>query len=301
MVGRQHASNEADRVVRHATWTGLVANLALMAVKLGVGWLSSSQALVADGVHSLSDLSTDIGLLIGLRFWSKPRDAEHPYGHRRLELVFAISIGLLLVATAVAIAAHATLTYGKAQPVPHAAALAVALLSICAKEALYRWTVHRGRLAKSVALTANAWHHRSDALSSVPAALSVAVILLWPELVFVDAIGAVVVAFFILQGAGAIIFPSVRKLVDTAPPESLRQAILDVAEQTEGVESAHAMRTRYLGAALSVDIHVEVDPLLTVQQGHTIAQHLEERLQDRIEEVVDVLVHVEPAPRPPKT
>jgi cation diffusion facilitator family transporter len=288
-------SLSGQREVRRVTWAGLAVNLILAALKLAAGWVGSSQAVIADAVHSLSDISTDVGVLVGLRYWSRPRDADHPYGHARIEHLVAVALGLVLAGTAVGIAYHAISTHAQQHAVrPAAVALGAAALSIAVKEGLYRWAARVARRVASPALLANAWHHRSDALSSLPALLSVAVAMLVPAWGFVDHIGAVVVAFFILQAAGKIAFPSLNKLVDTAPPAELREAILQAAQGVPGVEEAHAMRTRYLGSGVAVDLHVEVDPELSVREGHDIAERLAERLRADFERVEDVVVHVEP-------
>ena len=172
--------------IKLAAWVGLLCNVVLAAAKILAGWLSSSQAVLADGIHSLSDLVTDAALLIGVRFWSAPADDCHPYGHQRIEALVTSGIALILALAALEIG------YGAAEslraPVQHRPGI-FALLAVCAsiviKEVLYRWTLGVARKTRSQALQANAWHHRTDALSSIPATLAVVLSMLWPQLDFV--------------------------------------------------------------------------------------------------------------------
>ncbi len=181
------------------TLIGLVINVALSALKFAAGIAGNSQAVVADAVHSLSDTITDIAVLVGVKFWSKPPDECHPYGHRRIEFLVTIFIGLLLASVALGLSYNALATLHEVQTRPPGAiAFLAAVLSIFTKELLYRWTIIKGMEIKSTALIANAWHHRSDGLSSIPAAVAVAGAALVPRLSFLDHLGAIVVSMFIL-------------------------------------------------------------------------------------------------------
>jgi cation diffusion facilitator family transporter len=177
---------------------------------------------------------------------------------------------------------------------PTGIALGAALLSIVVKEGLYRWTAAEGRRLDSPALVANAWHHRSDALSSIPAAIAVAVAVINPRLAFVDRIGAVAVCVFILYAAFKIITPALAQLVDTAAPADERRRLEEIAVSVDGVRDAHALRTRYVGPKLAVDLHVVVDPELSVEQGHDIAERVRLALIEGGPKVDDVLVKIEP-------
>ena len=281
--------------VRRVTWAGLVVNTFLSALKLACGVLGNSQAVVADGVHSLSDGSTDVAILIGVRYWSKPPDADHPHGHRRIETVVTMGVGLLLAAAAVAMAWRALSTMQESHAVPPGwQALGAALLSLAVKEVLYRWTSGVGKRIKSSAVMANAWHHRSDAFSSIPAALAVAGARLKPEWYFLDHVGAVVVSVFILGAAVRITWPSLRQLADSGAPERELAMVEEIAIQTPGVQAVHAIRTRQLGSALEVDLHVLVDGHMTVQEGHAVSEDVKRRLIEQGPDIVDVVVHVEP-------
>lgn len=291
---------EHDRVpvatmVRVAAWVGLVANLVLVAVKLVAGVAGNSQAVVADAVHSATDVITDVALILGVRYWTAPADEQHPHGHRRIETLIAMSIGLLVGAVAVGIGWEAISGLGAAHyTVPGGIALAAAVLSIVVKEGLYRWTLVVARRTDSQALAANAWHHRSDALSSLPAAAAVAVAMLFPNLRFVDQVGAVVVAHFILFAAWRIVRPTLAQLIDEGAPRSQRREIEALALGVDGVVSAHALRTRFVGSALAVDLHVEVDGEMSVTDGYAIAQAVRLTLLEYGPKISDVLVQVEP-------
>lgn len=284
--------------VRRVTWVGLAANLALSALKFVAGVVGSSQAVVADAVHSLSDGITDVAILVGVRYWSRPPDDDHPHGHRRIETLVTSLIGLLLAIVALGIACNAIVTlHNKHAGSPGWIAFAAAVASILVKEILYRWTVRTGKRIKSPAVIANAWHHRSDGLSSVPTALAVGTAALSPSWSFLDHVGAVVVSLFILQAAWRIAAPAVGQLVDAGVSQADRDKIQEIALSVTGVEYVHAIRTRYIGSGVEVDLHVKVDADLTVRQGHDISEVVKDRLISEGPEVVDVVTHLEPYER----
>ena len=292
------ASNENSplkytREVRRVTVWGLVVNLALAGIKFVFGYYGRSQALIADAVHSLSDTSTDIAVLVGVGYWSAPADVDHPYGHSRIEALVSLFIGVMLGAVGVGLAYRAVATLQTPHwGVPGLSAFAAACASIAAKEALYRWTAAVSTRTKSSALAANAWHHRSDALSSVAvAALGAQVRPTWG---FLDNVAAVIVSVLILRAAWHIAWPALGQLLDTGADEAERQAIRELALGTEGVQGVHALRTRHIGSGLQIDIHIQVDPHLSVREGHAIAGAAKERLLTQGPSVIDVLIHVEP-------
>jgi cation diffusion facilitator family transporter len=288
------SSAAADRIW-FVGWIGLFTNLALAAIKMTAGVLGHSHAVVADAIHSLSDVATDVALIAGVRFWSKPADERHPHGHQRIETLVTVLIGVSLGAVALGLMWDAVVSgHDRGSLTPTPVALAAALLSIVVKEALYRWTAAEGRKVDSPALIANAWHHRSDSLSSVPAAASVAVAVVVPALAFVDRIGALVVCVFILFAAKRILAPALSELIDTGAPREDRRRLRHLALGVEGVKDAHEIRTRYVGPNLAVDLHVEVDAGLSVEEGHAIGEAVRQRLIDDGPKVADVLVHVEP-------
>ena len=209
--------------VRKVTWVGLGWNAALSVAKFVVGIVGNSQALVADAVHSTSDFVTDVVVIVGSHFWNSPPDAEHPYGHRRFETLITIGIGLAVAAVGIGIGYNAimSLLAGEASH-PETSVAVMALVSILVKEILFRYTRNAGRKIRSQVLEANAWHHRSDAFSSIPVLVAVVFAILLPQLWFADSVGALVVAFFIMHSAIEIAAPGLHQLVDRgANPEVL--------------------------------------------------------------------------------
>jgi cation diffusion facilitator family transporter len=280
--------------IRNAGWIGLSVNLVLATVKLVAGTVGHSQAVVADAIHSLSDTVTDVALILGVRYWSAPADERHPHGHRRFETLITVFIGLMVAAAAVGIGWDAVASFGKPSHPPSIIALAAALLSIGTKEALYHWTVRIGRRTGSSALVANAWHHRTDALSSIPVAIAVAVAMVDHRLAVVDQAGALVVAVFVLHAAFRIVRPALDELVDAGAPSAHRKELERLALDVDGVRAAHALRTRYIGSELAVDVHVEVDAHLSVADGFEIARRVKNDLLRRGPDVADVVVQIEP-------
>ncbi|MFO8007193.1 MAG: cation diffusion facilitator family transporter [Candidatus Brocadiia bacterium] len=281
--------------IRRVTWTGLICNIALSALKLAGGLLGHSQVVVADAVHSLSDSTTDIAVLVGVRYWSRPPDGEHPHGHGRIEALVTLLIGLMLAAAAVGLGwrALATLPQAHASP-PGLIALAAALVSIVSKEILYRWTVAVGRRTGSNAVVANAWHHRSDALSSIPAALAVLAARMHPAWYFVDHVGAVVVSVFILRSAVQVAWPALQELMDTGVSREEQERIRQIALDTDGVREVHGLRTRIVGNTVHADLHILVDGDMAVRRGHEVSERVKQRLLDQGPRLADVVVHLEP-------
>ena len=298
----QQASTSHDaareKIVRKVTWVGLWVNLFLAAIKFTAGIYGRSQALVADAIHSLTDLTTDIAVIAGSHYWSRPPDENHPYGHRRLETLVTVFIGVVLIAAGIGIGwkAISALQEKHASP-PGWIAVAAALASIVCKESIYRWTAMTGRRVKSAALAANAWHHRTDAFSSIPVLIAVAGARVFPSWSFLDHLGAAVVSIFILHASIKIIWPGLSELIDVGAPKETRKKIRDIAVKNEGVLQVHDIRTRYISSSIQVDLHIVVDGLITVRQGHDIADDVKARIIDRIPEVLDVIVHVDPPER----
>lgn len=277
------------------TLAGLVLNLALSALKVWLGLLGSSYAVVADGVHSLSDCATDVAILVGVRFWSKPPDEGHPHGHRRIETLVTISIGFSLTAVAIGIGYKAMVSIWTAPDIsPGWIAAFAAAVSIVTKEALFRWTNAVGTRIKSQAVIANAWHHRSDAFSSVPALLAVVIAILQPQLRYMDLVGGVIVALFILHSAIQIARPAFMELIDSGASLIVRRKLHSLASKVPGVKDVHGLRTRFMGSGLLVDLHVMVDPAMSVRESHGIAHQVEGELVEQGPGVIDVLVHIEP-------
>lgn len=293
-MNQTHASTAGT--VRKIGIACLLLNLLLAAAKIAAGLAGNSQGVVADGVHTLSDTLTDIALVTGTLFWGRPPDRCHPYGHRRIETLTTALIGAALLAAAIGIGWQAVrgLHAGPQAP-PGMIALAAAVLSIVLKEAMYRFTSAAGRRLKSTALSANAWHQRSDALSSVPVAAAVAVNRLAPSLWFLDSVAALLVAVLIARAAWNICRPAIGELADAGADARAVQLISSLALKVDGVRQVHAVRTRAVAGSMLVDLHVLVDPGLSVHEGHEISRRVKSRLLDEGPDIVDVLVHIEPA------
>ena len=291
MVQYTHNTREFLKV----TWVGLWVNVALSGFKIWAGIAGNSRAVLADGFHSLSDLVSDVALLIGVRFWSAPADDDHPHGHQRVESLVTLGIALTLAILSVLLVRDAAVGLLSEEPrvVGLIAALA-ALSSIIIKEALYRWTVRKGRELHSSALVANAWHHRSDALSSIPAALSAGIVHVAPGLAVLDLIGTIIVAVFLCAAAWKIAWPALNELTDKGVCAETRGKILKTAAAVPGVRDVHALRTRFLGAGTQVDLHVMVDGAMSVEEGHHVATAVEDAIMSIEPRMTDVLVHIEP-------
>lgn len=285
-----------ETVVRRVTWAGLAVNILLSFIKIGAGILGQSQAVLADGVHSISDTITDVAVIAGSYYWVKPPDQSHPYGHRRLETVVSIFIGVVILTAGCGIGWKA-LTSHVLEPhdPPGMIALAAACLSLTVKEILYRWTAGFGTRLKSVALSSNAWHHRLDAISSIPALLAVGGAILVPGWYFLDHIGAVVVAVLIIFSALKIIWAGMNELIDVGAPRETCGKIKEIVCQHPEVQDVHKIRTRYLGNNLQVDLHLVINGDLSVRHGHDIAGEIRHRLIDHGPGIIDVIVHIEPS------
>ncbi|MBN2525763.1 MAG: cation transporter [Deltaproteobacteria bacterium] len=295
MINTSATEQVRTQTIRRLTFVGLLVNISLSVLKVLAGFFGSSQAVVADGFHSLSDCATDIIVIIGVKYWSLPPDSNHPYGHQRIETIVSIVVGLALAATAVALGYNAirSMTQTPAPP-PDLIAFVAALISIVVKEALYRYTVKAGNKIKSSALKANAWHHRSDAFSSIPVAVALVAVWIFPQYRFIDGIAAAIVSVFILHSAWQIIRSNVGQLADEAVDEQIVVHIETITRGIPGVQDVHAIRTRSVGADIFVDLHVLVHRKLTIDAGHDIARDVKRSLIASNNSISDVLVHIEP-------
>ena len=281
--------------VRKVTWVGLGWNAALSVAKFVVGVFGNSQALVADAVHSASDFVTDVAVIVGSHFWNSPPDAEHPYGHRRFETLVTIGIGLAVAAVGVGIGYNAILALLAGETShPERSVAVMAFASILVKELLFRYTRKAGKVIRSQALEANAWHHRSDAFSSIPVLVAVIFAILLPELWFADSVGALIVAFFIMHSAIEIAWPGLRQLVDYGANSEALEKLKKIALSHPKVISLHGLRSRYVGSDLHVDVHIVVDEEMTLKDAHDVAEEVEMLLINSDENVVDALVHIDP-------
>lgn len=282
------------RAMRKVSVVGALVNTLLAVFKLIGGWFTQSQALIADGLHSFADLATDALVVIAARHSNQAADENHPYGHARIETAVTVALGAVLIATGLGIAIDAAqrlIEPGRLLQ-PGALAMAIAGLSILANEWLYRYTLRVARRVNSALLKANAWHHRTDAISSIVVLIGVGGTLLGLETL--DAFAAIAVGLMIIKIGWDQSWQAIRELVDTGLEpeqlESIRAAIADV----DGVRDLHMLRTRRMGGEALVDVHVQVDPRLSVSEGHQIGEFVRLRLVDSIDEVSDVTVHIDP-------
>ena len=277
------------------TWTGMIINILLSVFKILSGYFGRSQTILADGFHSLSDTVTDFAIIVGVKYWYAPPDEAHPHGHRRIETIITQFIGLALAVVAVGISYKAIVTLREMHSAPpEMIALIAGLVSIISKEVIYRWTVFVGKKIRSSAVVANAWHHRSDAFSSIPAVIAVGIARIFPSWSFVDHVGAIVVSLFILQAAWKIVWPSLKELADTGASPEFTHDIEKIILSTEGVLSVHKIRTRKIGHGYQVDLHIQVDGGITVVEGHNISEVAKSRLIQEGTNILDVTVHLEP-------
>ena len=282
---------------RRITWAAIVANGLLAAAKIASGIFSHSQTILADGLHSTSDLITDVAVLASLRVSNKPADECHPYGHRRVSTLVAMIVGAGLVSGACMIA-YSAISALRDGPVPVRAGwpLTLAIATIPIKEILFRLTRRVGRRTGDLSLMANAWHHRSDAFTSLAATAGLAGVLAGgPNWAFLDAVTGLVLAAFLLVVAVRIIKLSSAELVDRAPDAEYVARIEKIIIETDGVRGYHAFRARRIGGRVAMDVHVHVNPSLTVRDSHNIASAVRQNITEANNDVLEVVVHVEPA------
>ena len=289
------SSTSSAKAGRKATWIGIFVNALLILLKFLAGIFGNSQALIADAVHSISDLFTDVVVLFGIKIGRKPPDEEHHFGHARIETLASAIVGLALIGTAVYLGIEAALNIHRhTESHPTGLALMGAGASIALKEALYRYTVIIGRRIKSQLIVANAWHHRSDALSSVAVLLGVAGTLLNPSWHILDAFAALIVSFFIVKVGFDILWKTLREFTDTAPRPEIIEKLMQLSRAVEGVTDAHDLRVRTTGGFYQAEIHIVVNGQLTVVEGHRIAKTVERCLVEGMDELDRVIVHVDP-------
>ena len=281
--------------VRSVTLVGLGWNVVLSVGKFFAGYFGGSQALIADAIHSASDFITDIAIIIGSKFWNAPPDADHPYGHRRFETLISVGIGLAVCAVGIGLGYNAVMALiNGEQSHPEWIAAIMAAVSIIVKEALFRYTRAKGRAIRSEAVEANAWHHRSDAYSSIPVLAAVLFGILFPTLWFADSVGAIIVSCFILHSGYEIAWPGIHRVADMGASKEVAKKLQDIALGCPNVISIHGFRTRYVGSDLHVDLHVVVPADMSLLAAHDLAEEVERRLIDADENVVDALVHIDP-------
>jgi cation diffusion facilitator family transporter len=284
-------------VTKKVTFIGAGVNIILAASKTAVGLKSGSNALVADGIHSLSDLISDAAVIFGAGFIDKEFDEKHPYGHNKVETLISLCIALLLTGAACSILTASVKSIQNPQN-KHINGLLVfitASVSIIVKELLFRWTNKAALKINSKSLRANAWHHRSDALSSVPVAAAVIFTFIHPSFYYFDTIAAVIVCAMLFHAAWKIGIPCINELLDSRGDKGL-SGYLDIIKKNEkGIIEFHKIRSRSSGNAIFVDMHMLVDENMSVGKSHALTKKVEKLLKDYNKDIIDITIHVEPA------
>lgn len=291
---------DRERKISSVTLWGAIANLALTAVKFMAGILGCSAAMVADAVHSLSDLVSDAIVLVMVRISSKGGDKGHDYGHGKYETMAALSVSLLLAAAAVKMMISGVekikaVIYGGDISSPGWIALCAAILSIVIKEILYQWTVRVGRKVDSSAMIANAWHHRSDALSSVGSLLGIGgAIVLGGKWTLLDPLTGCIISIFIFVVAVKMAGPAFSELVEASLPDETEDEIISIIASIAKVDSVHELKTRRSGHYVIIDAHIVVDPDMSVADAHEVTTSVETALRERYGKETQISLHVEP-------
>ena len=282
------------------TIIGSVVNVLLLVLTFVAGVLGHSSAMIADAIHSLSDFLTDLVVLVFVKISGKPKDKSHEYGHGKFETLALTIIGLVLVFVAVGIISEGVVKIddffeGQTLQAPGMLALWAAVISIVLKEAVYRYSIIKARKLNSQALEANAWHHRSDALSSIGTLIGVGgAILLGQRWVILDPIASIVVGVFIGKVAFDLLKNGVGDLTDKALPESVEQEILKMVSELDNVGNPHNLKTRRIGNHYAIELHIKMDGNITLEEAHDKATEIENLLRSKYGEETHVGVHVEP-------
>lgn len=271
----------------------VVVNIILSIIKIAAGIIGNSKAMLADGVHTLSDVLTTFVVLIGLKVSSKEADEQHPYGHEKYESIFAKLLSLLLLLTGIYIGYESfkSLLYGNLEK-PSSIALISAIISIISKELMYIYTIRVAKKIKSISMEADAWHHRSDALSSIGTFVGILGARL--GLSALDPIAGVIVSIFVIKVGADLYLKSIRELVDESADNRIIKEIKELIYNTNGVKGIKNLKTRTFGNRIYVDLEIFVDSDITVKEGHDIAEEVHDVLEGTIEDIKHCMVHIEP-------
>lgn len=282
------------KLKQRASYVGACVNIMQTLIKITFGILGQSAALVADGIHSLSDLMSDALVITAVRLGSREADKEHPYGHRRFETIAGVILGgsLIFIGGGIGWSVYERMSNPETLPVPNELSLAITAVSILLNEWLYHYTKRIAKITRSKLLLANAWHQRSDAFSSIVVLIGIGAVMLGYPLA--DAIAAIIVALLVIKIGLNLMIEGIKELVDTALPDSLVAEIRTVIYGIDGVEDIHLLRTRYMGEDALIDAHIIVDPRISVSEGHRIGDMVRDELIARFDDVMEVLVHVDP-------
>ena len=289
-----------EKSIYKLTVTGSIVNLLLLILKLIAGILGNSAAMIADAVHSISDFATDVIVLFFVRISSKPKDKVHKYGHGKYETLATLVIGVILMFVGLGILYSAStnivnIIKGNRIETPGLLALLTAIFSVILKEWLFRYTIKKGRKLNSQVVIANAWHHRSDAFSSIGTMFGISgAYLLGSQWAILDSIAAVVVSIFIVKSSFSLIIPSVSELVDAALPTNIEGEIINIASSVPGVIKPHSLYTRRIGNKYAIEMHIFVDGKMNIREAHDIASKVEKLQISKFGSETHVNIHVEP-------
>ena len=292
--------NSREKEIYKVTLVGSVGNMALLTFKFIAGVVGHSSAMIADAVHSLSDFITDIIVILFVRISAKPQDESHDYGHGKFETIASFVIGLALVAAATGIIFSGGMKLakwleGEQLEAPGKLALWAALLSILVKEGLYHYTVRKGKTLHSQAVEANAWHHRSDALSSIGAAIGIGgAILLGNRWTVLDPLASVVVGAMLVKVAVGLLKTSIGELTECSLPEDTENEIVQIIQSYPNVYEPHNLRTRRIGNRIAIEAHVRMNGDITLTEAHNRATDIEHQLKSRFGKSTHVTIHMEP-------
>jgi cation diffusion facilitator family transporter len=286
-------SAERHRITQRVTLTGAAVNCVLASLQIVFGLLGKSQALLADGIHTLSDLSTDFIVLYASRRSSKAADTDHPYGHGRIETLASMLLGAILAMVGIGIGIRGVETIFNPQAFnPEAITIVFAGIAIVAKEGLYRYTLRAARATHSSLLESNAWHHRSDALSSIVVVIGISAQVMGVP--YMDAVAAIIVACMISWIGLRLGRKALDELIDTGLDLDLIEQVRGAMQANASVVGIHNLRSRSMGGLGYVDAHIEVDPDLTVSEAHYIAHHIEYQVKKLFPRIIDVQIHIDP-------
>ena len=292
--------NTREKSIFRVTWIGSIVNFLLLVLKFISGIVGHSSAMVADAVHSLSDFITDIIVIVFVKISGKPEDEDHKYGHGKYETLATALIGIALFAVGIGLLVNGAtkvseVINGAVLPAPSMIALVVAAVSIIAKEILYRYTVHVGQNLNSQAVIANAWHHRSDAFSSIGTSIGIGgAIFLGEKWRIFDPIAAIVVSAFIIKVAIDLIKPCVDELLERSLPTETEKQILDIIASFPEASSPHHLRTRRIGNHIAIEVHLRMDGQTTLENAHETATAVEKRLKEEFGPETHIGIHMEP-------
>ena len=289
-----------EKQIYRVTIVGSIANFFLLVFKFVAGILGQSSAMIADAVHTLSDFVTDIIVLVFVKVSAKPKDTGHDYGHGKYETLATVIIGIVLLIVGTGIfwnGLNQILAFYRGEKLesPDLIALIAALVSIVVKEILYRYSVIVGHKVQSQAVVANAWHHRSDAFSSIGTALGIAgAIFLGKDWRVLDPIAAVVVSVFIVKVSIQLLIPCLNDLLERSLPEEIEKEIITIIDEDSQIKDPHNLRTRRIGSDFAIEVHIRLQPDMTVKEAHVVATGIENRLRAKYGLRTHVAVHVEP-------